>query len=190
MIYDLIRSNRTYRRFEQHVPVDRGTLEELVDLARLSSSGGNLQALKYILSCGEERNGLIFPRLRWAGYLKDWHGPEEGERPAAYIIMLGDKEISSHYSWDHGIACQSILLGACEKGLGGCMFGAVDKKGLAEDLRIPDRYEILVVIALGKPKERVVLEEIGDSGDVKYWRDADGVHHVPKRKLQDLLLDF
>lgn len=188
MIRDLILKNRTYRRFFQEVPVDRKTLEELVDLARLSSSGGNLQSLKYRLSWEKEQNRLIFPHLRWAGYLKDWDGPEEGERPAAYIVMLADKEISSNHFWDHGIACQSILLGACEKGLGGCMFGAVDREGLRQTLQIPERYEILLVIALGKPKETVVLEKVGDDGNIRYWRDENQVHHVPKRSLQDIIL--
>jgi nitroreductase len=190
MIRELIEKNRTYRRFYQDVKINKETLEELIDLARLSSSGANLQPLKYILSYEEEKNNLIFPHLRWAGYLKDWDGPKEGERPSAYIVMLCDKEISTNCFWDHGIACQSILLGACEKGLGGCMFGSIDRQGLIKALNIPDRYELLLVIALGKPKEKVVIEDMKDPKNVKYWRDENGVHHVPKRKLQDLILDL
>lgn len=188
MIYDLIKKNRTYRRFEQNYKINQDTLKELIDLARLSSSGANLQPLKYILSNTEEKNNLIFHHLKWAGYFKDWDGPEEGEKPSAYIIMLGDKNISTNYLWDHGIACQSMLLGACEKGLGGCMFGAVNKKGLKEALNIKDQLEIILVIALGKPKEVVVLEELKDSKNIKYWRDENGVHHVPKRKLEDIIV--
>lgn len=190
MIYDLIKKNRTYRRFYQEVKVERSELEELIELARLSSSGGNLQSLKYILSYDQEKNDLIFPHLRWAGYLKDWDGPEEGEKPTAYIIVLRDNGISSNHLWDHGLASQSILLGAAEKGLGGCMFGAYDKKALVEALHIADQYEPLLVIALGKPKETVVLEEVTDPKEIKYWRDENGVHHVPKRKLQDIILDL
>lgn len=189
MLKEIVRNNRTYRRFYQDAAIGRDTLEELVDLARLSSCGSNLQSLKYYLSNDEETNAVIFRHLRWAGYYRDWDGPEEGERPSAYIVMLGDSEIATQHFWDHGIACQSILLGATEKGFGGCMFAAVDKKGLAEALQLPERYEMLVVIALGKPKETVQLEEITDPKNVKYWRDADGVHHVPKRKLADLLLN-
>lgn len=190
MMKELIKRNRTYRRFYQEEKIDRNTLEELIDLARLSSSGGNLQSLKYILSYEQEKNDRIFPHLRWAGYLKDWDGPAEGEKPAAYLVMLGDKEISTNHFWDHGIACQSILLGACEKGLGGCMFGSIDRKGLIEALGIPDRYELILVIALGKPKETVVLEEVTDPKDIKYWRDEKGVHHVPKRKLEDIIVNL
>ncbi|NMA82498.1 MAG: nitroreductase family protein [Epulopiscium sp.] len=188
MIRDLIIKNRTYRRFYQNEKIERETLEALIDLARLSGSGGNLQPLKYKITYEEEDNAKVFPYLKWAGYLKNWHGPVEGERPSAYIVMLGDKEISSNYFWDHGIACQSILLGATEMGLGGCMFGSVDRKALQESLKIEERYEILLVIALGKPKEKVVLEEVKDPEDIKYWRDEAGVHHVPKRSLKDILL--
>ncbi len=189
-IKELILKNRSYRRFHQHEQIDKSLLEELVDLARLSSSAGNLQPLKYILSNQTDKNEVIFQHLKWAAYLKDWNGPVEGEKPSAYIVVLGDKEIATNYLWDHGIACQSILLGACEKGLGGCMFGSVNKKGLAEKLAIPEKYEILVVIALGKPKEKVVLDDLDETGDIKYWRDENSVHHVPKRKLKDIILDI
>lgn len=190
MIRQLIEKNRTYRRFYEDVKIDEATLVELIDLARLSSSGANLQSLKYIISNTEEKNSLIFPHLRWAGYLKDWGGPVEGERPSAYIIMVVDKEISSKYFWDHGIACQSILLGACEKGFGGCMFGSIDREGLTKALNIPERYDLVLAIALGKPKEVVVLDDLKDSKDIKYWRDEAQVHHVPKRSLQDIILDI
>ncbi|NTV90058.1 MAG: nitroreductase family protein [Clostridiales bacterium] len=187
-IHELILKNRTYRRFYEDEAIELSTLENLIDLARLSSSGGNMQALKYIISSDKARNAEVFENLKWAGYLQDWDGPEEGERPAAYIVVLGDREISKNYFWDHGIASQSILLGATEIGLGGCMFGSFDKSGLRMDLAIPEQYEILLVIALGKPKEKVVLEEIKPDGDVKYWRDENAVHHVPKRRLEDIIL--
>lgn len=190
MIKELVEKNRSYRKFYQEVGIDRDVLEELIDLARISSSGANLQPLKYHISNEPNKNKLIFQHLKWAGYLTEWDGPEEGEKPSAYIVMLGDKDISSNYFWDHGIACQSILLGACEKGLGGCMFGAIDRDSLKNALNIPDKYEVLLVIALGKPKEIVVLEELSESDDIKYWRDENGVHHVPKRKLQDIILEF
>ncbi len=188
-IKDLIRKNRTYRRFYQEVKIDHSVLEELIDLARLSASGANLQPLKYIISNKPEKNELIFQHLKWAAYLTDWNGPQEGEKPTAYIIIFEDKDISTNIFCDHGIASQSILLGACEKGLGGCILASVDKEGLKNKLNIPDRYELLLVIALGKPKEIVVLDELKD-GNVKYWRDENNVHHVPKKDLNDIILDF
>ena len=188
MLRDLILKNRSYRRFHQDVTIERETLRELVDLARLSASASNLQPLKFMLSCDADKNAKIFACLGWAAYLKDWPGPVEGERPSAYIVILGDKEISQSFGVNHGIAAQSILLGATEKGLGGCIIGSVDKQKLAQALKIPDRYEILLALSLGKPKETVVLETVGPEGDIKYWRDSEGAHHVPKRSLDDIII--
>ncbi|MFC1940572.1 nitroreductase family protein [Chloroflexota bacterium] len=188
MIRDLIMQNRSCRRFHQEVLVELDTLRELVDLTRFCPSGANRQPLKYILSCDPQKNALVFPHLGWAGYLRDWPGPPEGERPSAYIIILGDTEISKNFFCDHGIAAQSILLGAREKGLGGCIHAGVNREELSKALNIPPRYEILLVLSLGKPKEKVVLETIGSDGDIKYWRDSDSVHHVPKRCLDDIVV--
>lgn len=190
MLKDLISKNRSYRRFIQEAQVSMETLRELVDLARLSPSAANRQPLKYFLSNTAEINSKIFPCLAWAGYLPEWPGPEEGERPAAYLIMLGDSRITSNYFCDHGIAAQSILLGAVEKGLGGCIIGAVNREKLRENLGLPSHFEILQVIALGKPKENVVIDPLAAGGDIKYWRDQNGVHHVPKRDLDELIINF
>lgn len=188
MIKDLVARNRSYRRFYEDVSIPVETLRELVDLARLSASAANMQPLKYILSCDRTRNALIFEHLAWAGYLKDWPGPEAGERPSAYIIMLGDTSIAKNVIYDPGIAAQSIMLGAVEKGLGGCMIASIQREKLREALGIPARYEILLVLALGKPKETVVIEKMGPGGDVKYWRDSEGRHHVPKRSLEEIIV--
>ncbi len=188
MLEELIRKNRSYRRFHQDVAVKLETLRALVNLARLSASGSNLQPLRYILSCDPKTNVGIFPHIRWAGYLKNWIGPDEGERPAAYIVILGDTEISESFGCDHGIAAQSIMLGATERGLGGCILGSADHDGLRQSLDIPERYEILLVLALGQPNEAVVLEEVGSDGDIRYYRDNEDGHHVPKRSLGDLIL--
>lgn len=188
MIRELIMKNRSYRRFYQDAVIRHETLIGLVELARLSPSSANLQPLKYILSSSPEKNSLIFPHLAWAGYLKDWPGPAEGERPSAYIIILGDTRISNTFDCDHGIAAQGILLGATEKGLGGCIIGSIKKDGLRRALDIPSQYEILLVLALGRPKEKVVIEKTGHDGDIKYWRDDKGIHHVPKRTLDEVII--
>jgi nitroreductase len=188
MLKDLVLKCRSYRRFYQEVAVENKTLRELVDLARNSASATNRQPLKYILSCSRENNALIFSTLHWAGTLKTWPGPSEGERPAGYIVILGDKEISANFSLDPGIAAQTILLGAVEKGLGGCMLGAVEREQLRQLLKIPEKYEIPLVIALGKPKEKVILETMKPTDSFDYWRDKDEGHHVPKRKLNDIIV--
>ena len=189
MLKDLVLTNRSYRRFHQEFALDLETLRELVDLARCSASGGNKQPLKYILSCDPEKNALIFPHLAWAGYLTDWPGPAEGERPSAYIIILGDRQISPSFGCDHGIAAQSIMLGATEKGLGGCMIASIKRDELSKVLGILKQHEILLVLALGKPAETVVLEPAKQDGDIRYWRDENSLHHVPKRSLDDIILE-
>ena len=188
MMKDLVLKNRSYRRFYEDVAVDCQTLRDLVDLAGLSASALNKQPLRYMLSYTKEKNALIFPTLAWAAYFKDWNGPSVGERPSAYIIVLADKEISPYFNWDAGICSQSILLGAVERGLGGCIIASVNKPSLKQALNIPDTYEIVFVLALGKPKEKVVIEPVPASGDIEYWRDAEETHHVPKRSLEDLII--
>ncbi len=188
MLKDLILQNRSCRRFYQEVDIELKTLRELVDLARLSASGANRQPLKYILSGDPEKNAVVFSHLGWAGQLRNWPGPSEGERPSAYIIVLGDTEISKNFFCDHGIAAQSIMLGAREKGLGGCIHAGVRRNELSKALGIPERYEILLVLSLGKPKETVVIETLEPDGDSKYWRDSNAVHHVPKRRLDDIII--
>ncbi len=190
MLADLVRKNRSYRRFFQDQPISEDTLRGLVDLARLTPSGRNVQPLRYMLSWQPELNAQIFPTLAWAGYLTDWQGPEPGEQPAGYIVILGDKQITNNFGIDPGIVAQTMLLGAAEQGLGGCIIATVQRVRLAELLKIPERYEILLVLALGAPKEEVVVEPLAEGGDVKYWRDEAHVHHVPKRLLEDLILKF
>jgi len=186
-IKELILKNRSYRRFQQD-PINEDTLKDLVDLARNSASASNSQPLKYILSCDPENNAKIFPLLGFAGALRDWPGPAEGERPTAYILILLDTEIAKAAGCDHGIAAESILLGATEKGLGGCMHGSVKKPEAMEALNIPERYEIMLVISLGKPSEKVVLETVGVDGVTNYWRDDESTHHVPKRSLEEVII--
>ncbi len=190
MLADLIMKNRSIRRFYQNEAIQRETLLELVSLARLSPSGANMQPLKYVLSNEPEKNAKIFPCLAWAGYLKEWPGPQEGERPSAYIIVLGDTSVSKTFGCDHGIAAQSILLGATERGLGGCIIGSIKRQELSKALNIPEKYETLLVLALGKPKEEVKVEPLPEDGSVKYWRDEQQVHHVPKRSMDTIVLDL
>lgn len=181
MLRDLVLQNRSRRRFHQD-PVERETLRELVDLARMSASGGNRQALKYALVCGSQTNGRIFPLIGLAG------SPTEEEAPTAYIVILGDTTISASFGCDHGIAAQSILLGATEKGLGGCMVGMVDRKRLQRLLEIPSHYEILLLIVLGRPKDKIVIDPLGADGNTQGSWDDEGVRHVPKRRLDDIII--
>jgi len=184
---DIVIKTRSYRRFDESHLISYNTLESLIDLARLSASGANRQPLKYLIYNTAEDCKRVFPSVIWAAYLKNWDGPESGERPSGYIIILGDKSISEAFGVDHGIAAQSIMLGATEAGLGGCMIASIKRDMLRSELKIPDRFEILLILALGKPVEKVIIDEI-KGGDVKYWRDSNKNHHVPKRPLSDLII--
>jgi nitroreductase len=190
MLADLVRRCRTCRRYHAGRPVAHATLRELVDTARLTASAANRQPLRYVLSSSSERNALIFPHLRWAGYLADWDGPQPTERPAAYIIILGDGEVAQQVRWDDAIAAYTIMLGAAEHGLGSCIFASIARDELRAALAIPDRYAILLAVSLGEPLEKVVLDDMPPDGDIRYWRDAAQVHHVPKRRLDDVIVDF
>jgi nitroreductase len=184
---DLVFKTRSYRRFYESQRIEYKTLENLVDLARLSASGANRQPLKYLIYNSQEDCARIFPSILWAAYLKEWDGPEPGERPTGYIIIIGDKSIAEGFGVDHGIAAQSIMLGATEAGLGGCMIASIRKELLRSELNIPEQFEILLILALGKPVENVIIDEIRN-GDVKYWRDEEKNHHVPKRSLNEIII--
>lgn len=189
MISELIKRNRSYRRFQEEERITGEMLFRWIELARFSASGRNMQPLKFAVSANKELNERIFPNLAWAGYLTDWGGPAEGERPAAYIAVLHDKSLSEKYYCDDGIAMQSILLGAVEDGYGGCIIGSVNRARVARILELPEHLEILWMIALGKPAETVILHDL-EGSDIRYWRDEDGIHHVPKRKLEDLIFSI
>ncbi len=185
---DLVKKSRSYRRFRQEMPVEKTHLLKMVEAVRFSPSARNVQPLKYALYSTPEQCEAIFPTLAWAGYLTDWDGPCEGERPSAYIVQLHDTTISDRYSCDHGITAQSMLLQAVELGYGGCIIGAVKREELSNILQLPDHLKIINVIALGVPKEKVVVDDMQE-GDYKYWREADGTHHVPKRTLDELIFN-
>lgn len=187
MFEQLVLQNRSYRSFVEGYPIGRDVLFELVALARLSPSAGNIQPLKYFLSSEQQTNDLIYPLLKWAGTKRP---DEERGRPGAYICMFVDTNLvptlSAAYV-DAGIAAQTILLAACEKGLGGCIVTSFDRMRLKHALMVTiGAYEPLLVIALGKPYEDITLEESGYDTDC--YLDNDGVRHVPKRQLTDIII--
>lgn len=188
MLLDLVKKSRSYRRFDHSAKISSETLRDLVALARWTPSSGNLQPLKYLLVHEEEATDRLFGFLKWARYLRDWEGPADTERPGAFIVMLGDTSIAQSFQFDAGIAAQTIMLGAVEKGLGGCILTSIDRDALRKAFSIPFHLEILLVMALGKPVEQVVLEELPQDGSIKYYRTPDQTHHVPKRGVDELIL--
>ena len=189
MLKELVIRNRSYRRFDENHKISADELKELIDLARLTPSSVNWQPLRYALVCDEKNNSELFPCLSWAGLLKEWNGPCEGERPTAYVVILTDTAVAKNMKTDVGIVAQTIMLGAVEKGLSGCMIGSVNRDKVFEILGInKERYSIDLVLALGKPAETVEIVDIPESGCTNYYRDENGVHYVPKRSLDDLII--
>ncbi len=182
---DAIKTRRTIRRFQQK-PIPFEILKELVDAARLAPSGGNLQPWEFLVIDDKNLLEPVFSTLAWAAYLGPEGKPKEGEKPVAYIIVLHNKKMKSFTpEADFGAAIENILLAAVDKGIGSCWLGSVQKVKLAKILNIPDDYSIEYVVALGYPAEQAISES--ETGSLKYWRDNQGVHHVPKRSLEDIL---
>ncbi len=190
---EIIAKTRTFRRFNQKESISMATLHELIDLARLGGSARNGQPWQYMLVNTPELCTKIFPFLGWAGYLTDWKGPVEGERPSAYVLCFLNKNWlkgpETEAQFDLGVATQNLLLGAMEKRIGGCRIGAFNPQ-LAKLFDVPDHLSLSLVVALGKPRETVIIEECKKDDDVRYWRDEHGIHHVPKRSLDACLLNL
>jgi len=188
MLTDLLIKSRSYRRFDESVKISQETLRDLIEATRYCPSAANRQPLKYRLVFEETETTQVFDCLKFAAYLRDWSGPAKGERPTAYVVVLGNETVSKFSEVDAGIAMQTILLRATEMGLGGCIFASIQRDILRQILALDESYQISYVIALGKPAEICVIEPLGEDGDIKYYRDSEDVHHVPKRELDDLLI--
>lgn len=191
MLTGLITATRTVRRYQEEQRIAPDVLRHLVNLARLGGSARNGQPLKYQIVTDDALRADIFPLLGWAGYLADWQGPLPGERPPAYIICLLDRALvqvsENEARVDLGIATQNLLLGAAARGIYGCRIGSFASR-IHDLLGLDQEYEVLLVLALGYPAEKVVLEEVGTDGNIRYWRDQNQVHHVPKRRLDNILV--
>lgn len=184
---ELVTGARTCRRFHEEAGMPAGTLEWLVSCARVTPCAGNAQALRFALAESPEACAAVFPALKWAAMLPDWGGPAAGERPTGYIVILGDPARKLN-AVDMGIAAQTMQLAASTRDLGCCIFLSFDPRVLRAALSIPAALDPLLVLALGVQKEVRKLEAVGADGSVKYWRDEQGVHHVPKRGLEDLVV--
>lgn len=191
LLYDLLKKDRSYRRFDETFKIEKSTLENLIGLTRFCASGRNLQPLKYYLVNDPEKCETIFPLLKWAGYLTDWDGPVKGERPTAYIIQCLDTNLTKNYLCDDGIQLQTITLGAVSLGLGCCIIKSFNAIQLRDEVKLPEHLEPLYIIAVGKPVEKVVIENMrkGEEDKIIYYRTPDGIHHVPKRALEELLIN-
>ncbi len=189
MLNELLIKTRSHRTFDS-TEIDIETLESLINSAHLGGSARNSQTLRYTLVSSQSLCHKIFPHTAWAGAIP-W-SPTLEEGPKAYILISTLKEnLLSPITLgiDIGIACQNILLKATELGFGGCLIGAFNKLDVSKTLDLDmDTYNPQILVALGKPTDKVILTK-GNTSNLKYHRDVEeNVHYVPKLSLETLIL--
>lgn len=185
---DLIKETRSCRRFKENEPLGMKDLEWLTECARLSSSARNAQELRFMLVSEQSLCNELVNISRWATAIKGWNGPKPGERPTGFINILAPEKSGEILLYDAGIASQSIQLGATYRNWASCIVLSFDHQKIMKILEIPDSYKPLLIIALGYPAEKRVLEDMKENESFNYWRDEADVHHVPKRLLEDLII--
>lgn len=191
MLKDLLKACRSYRGYDESYHFTEEELMELVDHTRYAASSMNIQPLKFYLAWEKEEVDRIQPLTGWAKQMPEMELPHKGMCPTAFIIICQDLSVDdrlARFHRDVGIVAQTILLAAAEKGLGGCMIGSYGAKPVKECLHLPENLMPMLIVALGKPAEKIVLTEIEDGEDFKYYRDENDVHYVPKRKLKDIVV--
>lgn len=188
--YELVKRNRSYRGFDQQRRISREELEELVDCARITPSAANRQPLRYDLVWEPAETAGVQALTKWAAALPERHLPDPGKEAAAFIVILQETEWvrnAASCQIDVGIAAQTMLLAAVEKGLGGLMIGNFNREGLTELRGYPEHLVPQLVIAIGKPAEKIELTEVQPDGSTKYYRDEQDIHYVPKRRLKEVI---
>ncbi|MCR4615855.1 MAG: nitroreductase family protein [Clostridiales bacterium] len=189
MLKDLLKLNRSYRGYDESYTVTEEQLRKYVDLTRYAASSVNLQPLKYHISYEKDEVAAVQSMTKWARALPDMTLPHDGMHPTAFIIICQDTELAPNTAMflkDVGIVAQTVLLAAVEDGIGGCMIGNFPPDKISEMLGFPENIVPLLILAIGKPAETVVLTDVKPDGSTKYYRDENDVHYVPKRKLEDL----
>ena len=188
MLKDLVKKSRSYRSFQPGEGLSPEVLRELCDTARFAPAAINLQPLKYRLVCEKEERANLLALTYWAGSL-GIKLPPDGHEPEGFIVICHDTSLSVEkpiFLIDVGIAAQTIMLAAAEMNLGGCMLGAFNPDDVRTCLNIPEELNPKLILALGTPAETVVLTDVKDR--VKYYRDENNVHYVPKRPLDEIVL--
>ncbi len=186
-VREAIEKRRTIRKFTSR-KIDKAELHELIDCARLAAYGANLQPLKFRTVTGEEAE-KVFPHTKWAGYLPDGT-PKEGERPNAYIAILGDATIKKNedFGVDAGAAITNMMLRAVELNLATCWFASINRAEICKILNIPENLKLLYILAVGEGAQESVACDMID-GDVKYFLDENNILNVPKRSLEEIIIE-
>lgn len=192
MFKELVKKDRSYRGYDENYRVSREEILELVDLTRYTPSAVNRQPLKYYIATDREEVVNIQSMTRWAKSLKNVTLPHEGKGPTGFIVICVDTGICPNIAaclMDVGIVAHTMLLGAVEKGLGGCMIGNFKKREVIHGLNLDKKLEPILIIAVGRPDEKIILTNVGEDGKTTYYRDENDVHYVPKRILKDIIIN-
>ena len=190
MLKDLLLSSRSYRSFDESVKITNEMLADWVDCVRYAPSSINLQMLKFVAVTDETLCARLLANTRWAGKITDMKLPPDGHAPVAYVVICADTNIvpsPERFDKDVGICAQTVMLAACESGFGGCMIGSFSPDAVKEILELGEHLVPRLVLALGKPDERVELVGEAEDGSVTYYREG-GIHYVQKRKLENILI--
>lgn len=180
----LLQHNRSYRGYDASFKVREDQLRRIIEVVTLCPSARNQQVLRFRPVMGDEAASML-KYIRLGGALPELHLPFAGSEPNAFIVICSSVEESKYVDIDLGIAAQSMLLQAVEIGLGGICIGAFDHEPLKELLGL--KYEPLLVLAIGRPAERIELKECGEGDNLTYYREG-GVHYVPKIRVDDLII--
>lgn len=188
-MYELISGRRTVRKFTRE-PIPDELLRKYVDAARLAPSGANLQPLKYVIVKSEAVVAEVTKNVRWAAYIAPEGNPKKDEEPTAYIAVAADTDIKkSGWEADVGAAVMSLLLAAEEDGVGCCWMQAINYEEISRILQLPKNLRLCCVVALGKKAEQPV-SVTAKNGEIKYYKDENGVLKVPKRPLEEILTEI
>lgn len=181
----LLRRNRSYRGFDKSCPVTQAQLRRIAEVCTLVPSGRNQQVLRLKLLTRNNGADQMQGLYKLGAALPELHLPFPGTEPEAFIIICSTVDPDKWVHMDVGIAAQSMLLKAVEMGLGGICIGAFNKQALIETFALP--YEPVLMLAIGKPAEKIELLPVHAGEPLKYYRE-NGIHYVPKIVANDLIL--
>ena len=159
-----------------------------MDCARLAPSARNAQELRFSLVTQGDTCKKLFALTRWAGALKDWGGPHPGEQPTGFITIFMPQGGNELTFYDVGIAAQTIQLAASSRDWGCCIIKSFEHQAVPALLQVPADLKPALVLGLGVAKETRVVAPLPADGNTAYWRDPEGMHFVPKRSLNDLII--
>ena len=117
-LMELLRTRRTYRRFEQK-EISQDIIDEILTAARFASSAANRQPLNYIVITEPNKVSEVFLHTKWAGALPPEQGqPKENERPVLFIAVVENQDINPDCDTDAGLAISNMTLAAWNRGVG------------------------------------------------------------------------